>query len=75
VRELTAVRHRWRGLFGHCHHTTRVDTGVTSLGVSAPLRVGCHCLAMAGKREASEWPLDARCPAQKGHPLPRTTRS
>lgn len=57
--------------------TTRAgpDFAVTSVGRSGALRVGCHCLAIFGKRAASELSAEMRRPAQYEHPRPRRARS
>ncbi len=44
------------------------------LGVNLPFFVGCHSSARSGRAAARQLLAQTRCPAQKGHPMPRRVR-
>src|SRR3954470_23558223 len=48
------------------HQTRREVPEVTSLGLSVPFLVGCHCRATLGKQVASALVFETRRPLQNG---------
>jgi len=66
--------HSCSGFWAQRHQAFLALPGVTLSGVSSPFLDGCHSAAICGKSVASEFVASTACPAQKGHPFPRSAR-
>lgn len=74
VRRFGVAGKTWLAVRAQRHHTGLPEPAVIWRAVSGAFIVGCHCAATAGKRVASEFVVDTRCPEQNGHPTPRLAR-
>ena len=66
----TCVSHSWP--CAHRHQYFLAEPAPTSHGRSGRFLVGCHSFAASGATASRLFVTDTRCPAQNGHPMPRT---